>query len=70
MRNSVSTGNLNVRNSNQLDGSLKVNNQTDNKDEIGPKNNIINLEIDGSINNKIGFFNKSQSLTNIKNDND
>ena len=68
MRNSVSTGNLNVRNSNQLDGSLKVNNQTDNKDEIGPKNNIINLEIDGSINNKIGFFNKSQSLTNIKND--
>ena len=69
MRNSVSTGNLNVGHSNQLEGSLKAT-QTDNIDEIGQKNKIINLEIDGSINNKIGFFNKSQSLNNIKNDND
>jgi hypothetical protein len=69
MRNSLSTGNLNVGHSNQLEGNLKAT-QTDKIDEIGQKNKIINLEIDGSINNKIGFFNKSQSLNNIKNDND
>ena len=69
MRNSSSTGDLNVHQSNQLDGSLKVI-PTNNPDEMGQKNKIINLEIDGSINNKIGFFNKSQSLNKIKNDND
>ena len=69
MRNSVSTGDLNIRQSNQEDRSLKIT-QTNNKDEIGQNNKIINLEIDGNINNKIGFFNKSQSLNNIKNGND
>ena len=69
MKNSVNTGDLNIPYIRQEDGSLKST-QTNNKDEIEQKNKIINLEIDGNINNKIGFFNKSQSLNNIKNGND
>ena len=64
MKNSVNTGDLNIPYIHQEDGSLKST-QTNNKDEIGQKNKIINLEIDGNVNNKIGFLNKSQSLNNI-----
>ena len=69
MRNSVSTGDLNIPQNNQLDTNLGVS-QPNNIDEINQKSKIINLEKDGSLNNKIGFLNKSQSLNNIKNSND
>ena len=68
IRNSVITDDLNIPHSHQEDGSLKAT-QMNNKDEIGQKNKIINLEIDGNLNNKIGFYNKSQSLNKIKNGN-
>lgn len=72
MKNSNSAGYLNARHSHSNyadDGSFGIAPMV-NTDEIGQKNKIINLEIDGSINNKIGFFNKSTSLNKIKEGND